>query len=186
MPMKPKPDPEKYCKTCGARMARKKIEGPRCKGQVEGMKGFLRRKYCDRKCMGKAFVRENPTRSGYLCRIRHLRKSYCEICKTTTERLTLHHKDRDWTNNDPANIQTLCSSCHTSLHHAAGEIVPLFTPKTCKYCLRPNVKRNICDTCRTRIKRHGNPYHGWNEYLALRRQSSRQQACPTEPNASPD
>ncbi|WP_050670485.1 HNH endonuclease [Luteipulveratus halotolerans] len=39
----------------------------------------------------------------------------CEACGSTT-RLHVHHKDRNWRNDEPANLMTLCASCHLRLH----------------------------------------------------------------------
>jgi hypothetical protein len=39
----------------------------------------------------------------------------CKSCGAT-DNLQRHHKDRDTMNNDPDNIETLCASCHGSLH----------------------------------------------------------------------
>lgn len=102
-------------------------------------------------------VKIDPTRSAYLKRIAHLKKKACEICGTDQKRLTLHHKDRNWRNSEPLNIQTLCSTCHTSLHHAKGEIVPRAIERPCKYCQRPMLRRSVCNTCRTQIRRNGQP-----------------------------
>jgi len=151
MPLKPDP-PHAPCLACGQALIRKRING-----RMEDWAVFQKRKYCNRRCMAKGMTQENPSRSALLKRLAHLLKIYCELCGTTTARLTLHHKDRNWRNSDPLNIQTLCSSCHTSLHHAAGEIVPRFAPKRCKFCGRENCKRSVCDSCRTRIRRSGNP-----------------------------
>ncbi len=150
MPMPLKADPIKYCTTCNQKMVRKRING-----RMEDRAVFLRRKYCDQICMARGQHKPDPTRSAYLKRIRHLLKESCEQCGTSSKRLTLHHKNRNWRNNEPSNIQTLCSTCHTSLHHAAGEIVPRFVLKQCKLCGRMGCKRNTCDTCRTRSRRSG-------------------------------
>jgi 5-methylcytosine-specific restriction endonuclease McrA len=45
-------------------------------------------------------------------------KPNCERCGTT-DRLHVHHRDGDITNNDPANFETLCVLCHNR-HHFAG------------------------------------------------------------------
>lgn len=42
---------------------------------------------------------------------RKLKKSYCEKCGTT-EKLEVDHIDGNRSNNDPQNIQTLCTFCH--------------------------------------------------------------------------
>jgi hypothetical protein len=48
------------------------------------------------------------------------RKDCCEICGIEEgikrNALSVHHKDGDWTNNDETNTQTLCQSCHQTLH----------------------------------------------------------------------
>ena len=152
MPMPQKPDPEKLCQACGALLRRKRMNG-----RLEDRTVFLKRLYCDQKCMGKAHMRPDPTRSAYLKRIAHLKKKNCEICRASDKRLTLHHKDRNWRNGDPSNIQTLCSSCHTSLHHANAEIVPRAKERPCAFCQRPIWGRSVCNTCRTQIRRNGKP-----------------------------
>jgi len=160
MPMPMKSDPERFCAACNRKLWRKRING-----RMEDRAIFLRRKYCDQRCMAKGQMKENPTRNSLLKRIRHLRKVHCESCGTNRKRLTLHHKDRNWRNNDPVNIQTLCSSCHTSLHHANGEIVPRAKEQPCKYCGVPMLHRSVCDTCRSRIRKFGADFaraNAWN------------------------
>jgi hypothetical protein len=140
----PKPDPERHCGSCGALMSRKRFNG-----RLEDMSVFLRRRYCGRECMARAYVKEEVTRKGHLVRARKFRKSACEICGGN-EKLGIHHKDRDWANDAPDNLQTLCASCHTSLHHAAGEISPRLPLRNCRVCGRPDCNRSVCNTCRTR------------------------------------
>ena len=46
----------------------------------------------------------------------------CESCGFVPEherQLEIHHIDQDRSNNDPANLQTLCSNCHSLIHAAA-------------------------------------------------------------------
>ena len=117
MPMPKKADPERECEACQSPLLRKRING-----RLEDRAVFLKRKYCNQECMAKGQEKEDPTRSACLKRIAHLLKKACEQCGTSEKRLTLHHKDRNWRNGDPKNIQTLCSTCHTTLHHQAGEI----------------------------------------------------------------
>lgn len=45
-------------------------------------------------------------------------KSHCLRCDTM-ENLCVHHKDEDHTNNDPANLEVLCMSCHSRMHKQA-------------------------------------------------------------------
>lgn len=52
-------------------------------------------------------------------------KSECERCGST-ERLLVHHKDRDRYNNTEENLETLCKSCHQAEHcvrDAAGRFI---------------------------------------------------------------
>jgi hypothetical protein len=111
MPHPRTPDPIKYCLTCSKELHRQVFNG-----RLEDMGRFKIRKYCDAKCMGIARRIANPKRRTILKQIRHLRKEVCEHCGTT-QKLSLHHIDLDWSNNDPANIQTLCMRCHLLLHH---------------------------------------------------------------------
>lgn len=45
-------------------------------------------------------------------------KTACLRCQAT-ENLCVHHRDEDHLNNDPANLEVLCMSCHSSLHKQA-------------------------------------------------------------------
>lgn len=45
-------------------------------------------------------------------------KTACLRCQAT-ENLCVHHKDEDHLNNDPANLEVLCMSCHSSMHKQA-------------------------------------------------------------------
>ena len=52
-------------------------------------------------------------------------KTKCEICGkeySEKERFELHHKDCDRTNNNEANLQWLCASCHKKEHYKLGRI----------------------------------------------------------------
>lgn len=100
-------DPEKFCEVCGTRMERKRFNG-----RLEDRTRFLSRKTCSQSCGN---TRPRVTRSAHQWRAKQHRKDACELCGTTTS-LHVHHKDRDWRNDDPANLQTLCASCHLKLH----------------------------------------------------------------------
>ena len=44
----------------------------------------------------------------------------CEICGASFQnnnRLEIHHRDRDRSNNSPGNTIILCRGCHIKLHH---------------------------------------------------------------------
>jgi hypothetical protein len=60
----------------------------------------------------------DPFRQCEWCATTLTRKPTCERCGATA-RLHVHHKDKDITNNDPANLETLCVLCHNR-HHFAG------------------------------------------------------------------
>lgn len=131
--------PKKFCQHCSAEMERKRFNGV-----LESCNVFMRRKYCGRECMALAFVKEDPSRGGYLSRARkqHL-KSACETCNTTV-RLTIHHVDLNWRNNDPSNLMTLCASCHTTWHHARGHISPRVERPPCRVCDKKSERRDLC------------------------------------------
>lgn len=139
----------KYCAACAKLLERKRINE-----RMEDFGIFSRRKYCDRSCMSAGQVKSEVGRSAHLARVRHLKKDNCEMCGTK-DRLTHHHKDRNWANDSPDNLMTLCNSCHTSLHHAAGEISPRRINGRCKFCGKESLRISTCSTCKTRIRTHG-------------------------------
>ena len=143
----------KNCKHCSAPMERKRING-----RLEDFTVFQKRKFCDQKCMAEAMLKEDPSRSARNKMSRKIGlKPACEKCGTT-QKLAIHHQDRNWRNNDPSNLQTLCGSCHTSLHHACGEISPAQPKPPCMYCGKQSYRAGVCSTCRTRIMTHGTPF----------------------------
>lgn len=126
-----------------------------CGAVLEGKQ----RKFCSLTCVGMVKRKTELKRGSIYKRILRFRKPACEQCGTMDKRLDIHHKDRDWKNNDPTNLQTLCISCHALLHHAAGEILPRSTPKLCKYCGHLSSYRTVCNACRMRIRKYGDPFH---------------------------
>ncbi len=48
-------DPIKHCEVCKTQLYRKVMGG---QGMLEGYRRFVNRKYCDQKCMGKAYIRD--------------------------------------------------------------------------------------------------------------------------------
>lgn len=102
------PVPEKFCETCGIRMERKRY-GKR----LEDRGVFMRRRHCSMSC---ANTRQEPTSRDTLhWRARKHKAQSCAEC-ATTDRLHVHHIDRNPANNDPTNLLTLCASCHLKLH----------------------------------------------------------------------
>jgi hypothetical protein len=144
-----KQEPPKRCAACSEILLRKQFNG-----RLESINVFLRRKYCNRGCMAAAMVKPVVKRQTYLQRARPRRLDHCEICQASGIRLTIHHKNRIWSDNQPGNLQTLCSSCHTSLHHASGEISKRLEQRPCESCGLVGL-RKTCNTCRSRIKRYG-------------------------------
>lgn len=142
----------KCCAFCAALLVRKRF-GKR----LEDRGVFRRRKYCNRRCMARAMCIPFPTRKGWGVRARKLKKGRCEHCGTT-ETLSIHHKNRLWWDNRPENICTLCASCHTTLHHSNGDIVPRKQWRPCRHCGFLTYGRNVCNTCRTQIRRDGAPH----------------------------
>lgn len=136
-----------HCSTCSALLVRKNING-----RMEDFAVFQRRKYCNRQCMAKGQEKPETTLTrNYLTKkmARPYLKPQCELC-ATVRKLSIHHKDRNWRNNHPDNLQTLCASCHTSLHHRQGDILPPVQPKPPCACGKPSYRAGVCNTCRTR------------------------------------
>ena len=101
------PVPAKNCETCGTPMERKRYNG-----RLEDRAVYMRRRHCSLSC---ANSRQEVTKDAHHWRARLHKADSCEVCGPT-ERLHVHHKDRNHENNDPANLATLCASCHLKLH----------------------------------------------------------------------
>jgi len=84
-------------------------------------------------------------------------KNACETCGSTS-RLGLHHQFRVRTNNSPENLQTLCPTCHTALHWQEGKRAWRLHSASCDVCGKPAKRSGLCETHRTRQRRHGSPY----------------------------
>lgn len=107
MPRQRNADPKKSCERCGTSLQRK-LHGKR----LEDFSVFARRRFCSLSCANSKAV---LTMSGCRSRARKLRGPRCEACGYQ-HYLHAHHKDGDFTNNDPTNIQTLCTHCHNFWH----------------------------------------------------------------------
>ena len=152
MPQHRKPDPIKHCEQCKTPMTRKRYGGT-----LESMNVLNRRKFCDQICMGLAHTHSEPTRAAVQKRVRRFPQLNCEDCGRK-EHLSIHHQDRNWRNNHPANLRTLCMSCHTSLHHRQGDLITKVVKPPCGACGKPSYRLGLCHTHLTRFKRHGSPY----------------------------
>lgn len=107
--------------------------------------------------------------------VRRFKKPNCEICGIDAERakaiggLGIHHRDHDRTNNDPSNLLTVCPRCHTREHWLKGSKRSYKKTMRCFVCVelsklnpgyevREALKKGMCETHKTRHRRHGNPF----------------------------
>lgn len=146
MAMPRKTDPVKHCEFCGTLLERKRFPSG-----LEDMGAFRRRKYCNQKCMAAAFdAKPSRTKETSTCHY-HARKlvpqGRCEICGKENA-LDVHHKDGDFTNNNPSNLMRICRSCHIKAHHP---------PKLCVICGKPFKGHGYCTKHLERFKKYGNP-----------------------------
>lgn len=84
-------------------------------------------------------------------------KDSCEKCGSDYL-LNLHHIDGNRQNNSSENLLTLCPACHTQWHWEAGKTPWRRHPAFCTVCGKPANHLGLCETHRTRFKRHGSPY----------------------------
>jgi hypothetical protein len=141
MPLR-KPDPVKSCEICGEPLFRKRFNG-----RLEDYNVFLKRRRCSQSCANARLIVNDDT---YLWRARRHRKAGCETCGTSL-RLHVHHKDRKRANNNPDNLQTLCSSCHLKLHWREDRekrlaAIPQKKERHCAICGAVHYKKGV-QTC---------------------------------------
>lgn len=106
----------KKCLKCGTEFNRRRF-GER----LEDFTRWSKRKYCSKECN---YVRpEAESKGAHHATARNFIESACSACGTS-ENLQVHHKDREWRNNNPDNLQTLCGSCHMKLHWKQGDMTP--------------------------------------------------------------
>ena len=117
-----KPVKTVFCVVCGSEIPRRTYPG----GQHQQWCYYVKQRYCGFQCAGSDRRKEDPTRAAWQWRARRLKLKNCQRCGST-KRLCLHHIDRNWKNNEPHNIETLCASCHMKEHIHAGEII---SPRT--------------------------------------------------------
>lgn len=143
---------EKYCKYCN-----KKLERKRFNGRLEDFTVFKKRKYCNRECMKKDYLKignYNQTYSNSHTTARNinkliLKKNKCEFCGSKNN-LDIHHKDGNWQNNNLDNLICLCRSCHTKLEKNKNK-------KVCIICGKKNKAFGYCNKHYIRYKKYGNP-----------------------------
>lgn len=105
-------------------MESKKLMGMKSKGQIPWCKG-LKLPELGEKRKGKNNPNYKHGNSRKLKEYQNITfnnlKNNCNIC-STTNRLCVHHKDRDHNNNKINNLVILCRSCHARLHRIEGFI----------------------------------------------------------------
>lgn len=151
-----KETPEKYCAYCGKRMERRKY-----RVKHEDLAVFIKRKYCCRECMRKAFIKEGKD-MGQTYRLSHStaeriaytimgKEKKCELCGSV-QNIDVHHKDGDPNNNTRENLMVVCRSCHMKLHHPKG---------VCQICGAPMKAHGYCYKHYQRFKKYGDPLISW-------------------------
>lgn len=147
MPMPRKLTPEKYCQFCGERLERKPLRN----GGLESLLHFGRRKFCDQMCMARDFDRRHREDAGYSAAHARARTLIapgpCSRCGTPNA-LDVHHRDGNWQNNEPSNLERICRTCHNLAHHRA---------KPCTICGKPQKGLGYCDKHYQRFKKYGDP-----------------------------
>lgn len=148
------PTPFRVCIECGKTLERKRLPN----GDLEYMIHFNRRKFCNRVCMALNFdKRPIMARPSYATAHHHSRKMVapgpCARCQAANA-IDVHHKDENWRNNDPTNLERLCRSCHLKEHKTRG---------VCAVCPLPVKGLGYCEKHYQRFKTHGDPLKlGWN------------------------
>lgn len=97
----------KTCETCGKPFGRNRYNG-----RLEDPARFAKRRNCSQSCGN---TKREVGKDTLHWRARKHKADSCETCSATTG-LHVHHVDRNPSNNDPTNLQTLCASCHLKLH----------------------------------------------------------------------
>lgn len=108
---------DKYCEYCGLKLERKRFNG-----RLEDFTAFKNRKFCNKECMRKSFLKIGYTNANWSnahASARNinkliLKKDRCEICGGT-KNLDIHHIDGEWKDNNLDNLMCLCRSCHTKI-----------------------------------------------------------------------
>lgn len=151
--MQKKQTPDKYCEYCGQKLERKRLPN----GDLEYLIHFNRRKYCNRECMKRAFLKTDESKQMWGAahstarKINQLilNKTECELCGKKTK-LDIHHIDNNESNNNLNNLQALCRSCHMKAHRPK---------KICKVngCNNYVKGHGYCEKHYQRWKKYGDP-----------------------------
>ena len=104
----------KTCPKCGKEFHRRRF-GKR----LEDFTRWNQRIYCSKQC---SYIRPEITHKASYHRLaRKFLNPYCKNCGST-ENLDIHHKDRNYKNNEPGNLETLCHTCHMKYHWQQGHL----------------------------------------------------------------
>lgn len=140
------------CKHC-----KKEYERKRFNGRLEDLTRYKKRVFCSKLCQYKYGLDHEKTRQWLGRKIQRYKKDKCESCKGD-HWLGVHHRDRDWRNNDIDNLITLCASCHSKLHWNKGDYDHRRTSRKCDICGLPHKAKGYCNKHYRNWKNTGNPY----------------------------
>lgn len=116
--------PEKSCLHCKQPFGRNRFST----GRLEDRGVFSRRKFCGKECQALAQMKPEAThKQTMMSRARKHKLSACQVC-SATDRLHVHHVDKNLLNNAPANLMTLCVLCHNRVHAGLIALKPSETP----------------------------------------------------------
>jgi hypothetical protein len=62
--------------------------------------------------------------------------------------MDVHHRNEDWQDNSPDNLERICRSCHNLAHDRKG---------SCTVCGSPQKGLGLCDMHYQRFKKYGDP-----------------------------
>jgi hypothetical protein len=132
-------------------------------GLWENRHDWEARKYCDPNGTAAAFQQLkvlDDEASWYAAhrRARRLKPpGPCERCGKEAAPV-VHHKDENWRNNNPDNLERLCQSCHLKEH--CGR-------RLCPICGKPVKGHGYCSKRYQRRKKYGDPamvnINGWTQ-----------------------
>ena len=151
MPRTMEQGPERFCQFCKRRLIRKRFPN-----SLEDFSRFMGRKYCDALCMAQAMMKEKATISALHKRANRLKKKSCEKCGAKSA-LHVHHLDGNPANNAPANLMTLCGSCHQKWHWANGRVMPKRPKISCSICGKKAEGLGFCMNHYRHFKKYGDP-----------------------------
>ena len=118
-----------YCKDCRKLISKwafygKNVRCPSCrnifflsgKKHTENTKQKMRLAHLGEKCYEwKGGHRTYYSKIAKAIYYEHHTNILCEHCGSI-EKIHIHHKDKNWRNNNIDNLQALCKSCHNSFH----------------------------------------------------------------------